>query len=116
MVAQDRGRLDEAEGWCRKSLTISEELGDKHSMAPTFGQLGLLAGDRGQPRQALEWMVRCVTLFGEFPHQATGSGPWHLARLTKQLGMDALEESWQQVTGNLLPANVRGYVASWSAP
>ena len=106
-VAQMRGRLEEAEGWFRRSLAISEELGDKRSMALIFGQLGLLTGDRGQPRQALEWMVRCVTLFGEFPRAATGSGPWHLARLASGFGMDALEESWQQVTGNLLPANVR---------
>jgi hypothetical protein len=42
------------------------------------------------------------------------SGPWHLARLTMQLGMDALEESWQLVTGSPLPANVRDHVESWS--
>ena len=29
MTAQDRGRLDEADDWYRKSLTIEEELGNR---------------------------------------------------------------------------------------
>ena len=40
MTAQDRGRLDEAEDWYRKSLTIKEELGDRPGMAITYHQLG----------------------------------------------------------------------------
>ena len=78
----------------------------------TYGQLGLLAEDRQQPRQALEWMVTCVALFNQFPHPATGPGPFHLARLTSQLGMSVLEETWQQVTGRPLPQPVRDYVTS----
>jgi tetratricopeptide (TPR) repeat protein len=36
-TAQDRGRLDEAEDWYRKALTIFEELGDRPGMAATYG-------------------------------------------------------------------------------
>ena len=56
---------------------------------------------------ALDWMVRCVALFAEFPHPATGPGPHHLARLTRTLGLPALEQSWQRCTGRPLPATVR---------
>jgi len=43
-VAQDRGQLDQAENWYRKSLTIEEETGDRPGMAMTFGRL---AADHG---------------------------------------------------------------------
>jgi tetratricopeptide (TPR) repeat protein len=112
MTAQDRGRLDEAEDWYRKSLVIDGELGDLPGMAMTYGQLGLLAEARQQPGQALDWMVRCVTLFDQFPHPATGPGPEHLARLTGQLGVAALEQAWQQVTGQPVPQPVRDYITS----
>jgi tetratricopeptide (TPR) repeat protein len=111
-IAQDRGRLEEAEEWYRKALTIFEELGDRPDMALTYGQLGLLAGARQQPGQALVWMVRCVTLFDQFPHPLTGPGPRHLARLTKLLGMPALQATWQQVTGQPVPQAVRDYITS----
>ena len=50
ITAQDRGRLDEAEDWYRKSLTINEELGDRPGMALTYAQLGLLAEDGASSR------------------------------------------------------------------
>jgi tetratricopeptide (TPR) repeat protein len=112
ITAQERGRLEEADDWYRKSLAIKEELGSLPGMALTYGQLGLLAEARQQPRQALDWMVRCVTLFSQFPHPSTGSGPSHLTRLARQLGMPALEETWRQVTGHPVPRQVRDYITS----
>jgi tetratricopeptide (TPR) repeat protein len=111
-LAQARGRLEDAEDWYRKSLAIREALGDRPGMAGNYGQLGLLAEQRGQPRQALDWMVRCITVSGEFPHPLTGPGPKYLARLTAQLGIGALETSWQEVTGSPLPQAVRDYINS----
>ncbi len=111
-VAYLRGRLDDAERWYRKSLAIKEELGDRPGMALTFGQLGILAHARGQPPQALEWTVRCVALFTEFPHPATGPGPVNLALLAAQLGTGVLEQCWQHVTGRPLPPEIRSYVES----
>jgi hypothetical protein len=81
-------------------------------MAATYVQLGYLAEDWQQPRQALDWMVRCVTLFGQFPHPATGPGPSQLARLTRQLDMPALEQAWRKVTGQPVPQPVRDYLTS----
>jgi len=67
----------------------------------------LLAEARGDPTAALDWIVRCIALFPEFPHPATGPGPRHLTRLTASLGMPALETSWQRCTGAALPARIR---------
>ena len=107
MVAQDRGDLAAAERWYQQALQIQEALGDRPGLARTYGQLGLLAEVRGDAVAALDWMVRCVALFAEFPHPATGPGPQHLARLTAGLGLPALEASWQRCTGTALPAQVR---------
>jgi hypothetical protein len=81
-------------------------------MAVTYAQLGLLAEDRAQARLALTWNIRCVTLFDEFPSPLTRIGPSDLARLTRQLGLPVLEETWRRVTGQPLPQAVRDYVTS----
>ena len=112
ITAQDRGRLDEADAWYRKSLTISEELGDRRSMALSYAQMGLLAEERSQRTLALEWNIRCVTLFEQFPSPMSGTGPTALARLTGQLGVPALEEAWQHMTGKHVPQAVRDHVAT----
>jgi tetratricopeptide (TPR) repeat protein len=113
ITAQQRGRLDEAEDWYRRSLTVKEELGNRPGIALTYAQLGLLAEDRGQALLALEWNIRCVTLFEEFPSPLTGTGPAALARLTRLLGMPALEQSWRHVTGQPVPPEVREYITNY---
>jgi len=60
-------------------------------------------------------MVKCVALFPEFPHPATGPGPGHLARLTAKLGMPALAASWAKCTGSQLPDKVRSAVSKMIA-
>jgi tetratricopeptide (TPR) repeat protein len=112
IIAQDRGRPDEAEEWYRRSLTIKKEFGDLRGTAVSYAQLGLLAEEQAQARQALEWNIRSVTLFDEFPHPETGSAPAALARLTRRLGIPALEEAWQRITGQPLPRAIRDYVTS----
>jgi tetratricopeptide (TPR) repeat protein len=112
MTAQARGRLEEADDWYRKSLAIKEELGNLPGMALTYGQLGLIAENRDQAPLALEWNIRCVTLFGQFPSPLTRTGTAALARLTRQLGLPALEQAWQQATGQPVPQAVRDYITS----
>ena len=62
MTAQDRGRLDEAEDWYRKSLAINEELGDRPGMASTYHQLGITAQDRGRLDEAEDWYRKSLTI------------------------------------------------------
>ena len=76
MVAQDRGRLEEAADWYARSLAIKEELDDRPKMALTYSQLGLLAEEQDSPGEALEWTVRCVALFDDVPHPGIGDRPW----------------------------------------
>ena len=109
-VAQLRGQLEQAEQWYGKSLAIKQALDNRPGMASSYGQLGLLAEVQGNINAALDWTVRCVALFEQFPHPATGPGPSHLARLTAQLGIAALEASWQKQTGSKLPEHVRSAV------
>ena len=110
ILAQDRGLLEEAEEWYRKSLAINEKLGNRPGMALTLVVRGLLAERLGQQRESMKWMVHGVTLFDEFPHPSTGTGPLDLARLTARLGMDTLEACWREVTGGPLPQTVRDYL------
>ena len=110
VIAQNRGQPDEADDWYRKSLTLSEELGDRPGIARAYAQLGLLAEYRGQAQQALEWNIRCVTSSSPFPSPLTGTGPAALARLTRQVGMPALEQAWQLVTGEPVPQAIRDYI------
>jgi tetratricopeptide (TPR) repeat protein len=112
MVAQHRGDLAAAEAWYCKSLEIEVALGNRPGMATSYSQLGLLAEAREDAMTALDWMVRCIALFPEFPHPATGPGPHHLVRLTATLGIPALEASWQRCTGKPLPDNIRSAVVA----
>jgi hypothetical protein len=109
-VAEERGELPSAESWYKRSLEIEKSLGNRPGMASSYGQLGLLAERRGRAPEALEWTVRCVALFPEFPHPATGPGPRHLARLAGELGIGALEAAWRKATGDELPDPVRSWV------
>jgi tetratricopeptide (TPR) repeat protein len=112
VVAHAGGRFDEADDRYRRSVAISNDLGDGRRAALTYAQLALLAEDRDQDDLALAWNIRCVTLFDEFPSPLAGTGPSALARLARQLGMPALEEAWQQVTGQPVPQPVRDYITS----
>ncbi len=109
-----RGQLEEADDWYRRSLTINEELGNRPGLAATYAQLGLLSEVRDQPELALRWNVRCVALFDEFPSRFTGTGPAALVRLTRQLGLSAVEQAWREVTGQALPSQIRDYLTSHS--
>lgn len=109
-VAQARDDLDTAENWCHESLAINQQLNNRLGMSTTYGQLGLLALARGVPAAALAWTIRCVTLFDTFPHPSTGPAPRLLAKLTTDLGWDALRKEWQKTTGQQLPREVINHI------
>jgi len=112
MVAQGRGKLDEAESWYRKSLEIEEALNNRLRMAITYSALGILEEVRKRPQLALAWDIRCLAQFQDIPHPGTGDGPARLVALTAQLGMEALEACWVDVTGKTLPSAVRAFAVA----
>jgi tetratricopeptide (TPR) repeat protein len=111
-IAEYGGRLEEAEDWYRRSLGIEQELGNRPGMAISYAVLGLLAENRGHAMLALQQNILCVTLFDQFPSPLTVTGPAALARLSRQLGMPALEDAWRQVTGQPVPQAIRDYITS----
>ncbi|MFB8237085.1 tetratricopeptide repeat protein [Kitasatospora purpeofusca] len=111
LTAQAGGRAADAEARYRKALDVSHRIGDTPGLARTFGQFGLFAAEQGRPREAMEWLVRSISCFEEFPHPATWPSVLGLRRLTVDLGPRAVERAWRSVTGRRLPDAVRDRVA-----
>ena len=77
-------------------------------MVTSFGQMGLLVKEQGDVQKALDWTIRAVALFDEFPHPSTGPAPKYLLEFTQELGgVSILEERWQECMGVPLPDYVR---------
>lgn len=111
MLASSEGQLEDAENWYMRAL--DQETGNPKDHVLTYGSLGLLSEQRNDPFKALEWMIKCVSKFDDFPHPATGPAPEHLVRLVSYWGrdgMDLLDWWWEETTGNPLPDSVRTYV------
>jgi tetratricopeptide (TPR) repeat protein len=83
MVAQDRGDLDTAQDWYRKSLAITEELGDRPGMAISYHQLGMAAQDRGDLDTAQNWYRKSLAIEEELGNRAGMAISYH------QLGIAA---------------------------
>ncbi|CAN3978466.1 hypothetical protein KPATCC21470_1089 [Kitasatospora purpeofusca] len=111
LTAQAGGRAADAEARYRKALEVSHRIGDTPGLARTFGQFGLFAAEQGRPREAMEWLVRSITAFEEFPHPATWPSVVGLRRLAVDLGPRSVERAWRTVTGRRLPDAVREQVA-----
>ena len=94
MVAQDRGRLEQAEQWYRKSLAISEDLGNRPGMATSYNQFGMVAQDRGHLEQAEQWYRKSLAInedLGNRPGMATGYGQLGLLAEARGQPQRALE-------------------------
>ena len=82
MTAQDRGRLDEADDWYRKSLAIKKELGNRPGIASGYYQLGVTAQHRRRLDEADDWYRESLTIAEEL-----GNRPG-MALIYHQLGND----------------------------
>jgi len=82
-IARQRGRLDEAEDWYRRTLAIAEEAGDRSGLADTYRDLGVIARDRGDYEQAGEWFRRSLTVKEEIGDRLGTAAIYY------QLGMNA---------------------------
>ncbi|MEE8586207.1 MAG: tetratricopeptide repeat protein, partial [Acidobacteriota bacterium] len=87
MVEQQRGQLDEAEGWYRKSLQINEELGDRPGLARSFHQLGIVEQKRGRLDEAEGWYRKSLQILEELGDRPGLAGSSHqLGRVEEQKG------------------------------
>jgi len=106
-LEQELSRWDEAERWLRKALAVGARMGHDARVAVCYFQLGMLAEARGDAAEALESIVRGLAVGRQFPHFARAKEPGQaLQRATKQLGIGAVQECWQRVTGEPLPADI----------
>lgn len=106
-VSRKAGRLDEAEGWFRKSLAIEESLDSLPGRMSSYGALSILAAfDRKDADTGITWAIRALTVVDEFPHPLTEPSAELLAILARDHGLDAIERSWPDVTGNPLPSTI----------
>ncbi|MFB6889852.1 tetratricopeptide repeat protein [Kitasatospora sp. NPDC056327] len=110
LTAQTGGRAADAEARYRKALDVSHRIGDTPGLVRTFGQFGLFAAEQGRPREAMEWLVRSITCFEEFPHPMTWPSAVNLRLLARDVGPRAVERAWRSVTGRRLPDAVRDHV------
>ncbi|MFJ9976704.1 tetratricopeptide repeat protein, partial [Streptomyces cyaneofuscatus] len=61
-VAQEAGRLDEAEAWYRKSLVVKEDLGNRPGMSSSYHQLGRVAQEAGRLDEAEAWYRKSLVI------------------------------------------------------
>jgi hypothetical protein len=61
-VAQQRGDYEAALDWYRRSLAISEELGDRAGMARTTSQIGVLLTQTDQVADAVPYNLSALSM------------------------------------------------------
>jgi tetratricopeptide (TPR) repeat protein len=108
----DHRHWDEAERCYHQAIAIQQTLNDRIPMAIAYGNLGRLAEDRGDTDGALEWTIRSVALFEQFPHQTTGPAHHQLAQMNRRFGRQALERRWVDIIGSPVPERVRDFLES----
>jgi tetratricopeptide (TPR) repeat protein len=84
-ISYQRGSYEEALEWCRKSLAIKEELGNRAGMASSYGQLGVVARKRGSYEEALAWYRKALAIDEKLGNRAGMAISYH------QLGIVAEE-------------------------
>jgi tetratricopeptide (TPR) repeat protein len=94
-TAQDRGRLDEADDWYRRSLAISERLGNLLSIGHTYHQLGMTAQSRGRLDDAEEWYRRSLAINEDLGNRPRVAITYHqLANTARDRGRLDEADDW----------------------
>ena len=81
-----RGRLDEATHWYRKSLAIREELGDQPGIVATYQQLGSTAQRRRRLDEADDWYRKSLAIREELGDQPGIGATYHHLGMTAWRG------------------------------
>ncbi|MEV5975126.1 CHAT domain-containing protein [Streptomyces sp. NPDC051921] len=111
-VAGIRGDPDEAEAWYRQSRELASEAGDRTGMVYACEGLATSREAQGDLPGTLEWRVRAVSSFEEFPHPVTEPIARSLRKATAEGGLPAVAAAWRAVTGHVLPPAVRAYLTT----
>jgi tetratricopeptide (TPR) repeat protein len=103
-VLVTRGDLDGAMQLYQQSLEIKERLGDLRGKAATLAmmaQVHILRGEQEPALRALLVSLQTLSQIGATPDAQTVAGI--LAGWRRQMGAEAFDRLWQQVTGQALP-------------
>ena len=65
LMARQRGRLAEAEGWYRRLLASDEATGTRREIADSYEVLGGVARDDGRLADAIDWYLKAAEIYGE---------------------------------------------------
>ena len=81
MIAQERGRLADAEACYLQALAVKKQFGLKPSYAVTCHQLGWLGQERGRPDEAESWYRQALAVETELGDRIS------MAKTLSQLGL-----------------------------
>ncbi|NDU77729.1 tetratricopeptide repeat protein, partial [Actinomadura sp. DSM 109109] len=97
-IAQERGKLDEAERWYRLSCEIKEQLRDRPGTAISYHQLGITAQERGKLDEAERWYRRSLAIREELRDPPGMAHSYHQLGTTAQLrgNLDEAERWYRQ--------------------
>ena len=86
-IAQARRRFDEAEGWYKRSLEISERIDDEGGQATGLHQLGTIAQARRRFDEAEDWYKRSLEIEACIGNEDGQAGTLHqLGRIAEEGG------------------------------
>ncbi|MEU1010976.1 tetratricopeptide repeat protein [Streptomyces sp. NPDC005890] len=97
-VAENRGRLEEAEDWYGQSLTVNKNLNNRPGMASTYHHVGRVAELRGRLAEAEDWYRQSLTINKNLNNQpAMAISYHHLGTVAQARGrLDEAEEWYRQ--------------------
>ena len=95
IVAQHRGRFDQAEGWHKKALAICEALDDQPRMAASYHELGLVEQNRSRLDEAEGWYKKALAIFEALGNQPHMASCYHLLGVLAYLSnLPGVAEGW----------------------
>jgi tetratricopeptide (TPR) repeat protein len=111
VLFHEQKRLAEAEQWYQQAREIFESLRDVQRTARTYGQLAMVAEERGDVPHALEWAARTYRLAVDYSPQGIGGDlllqvKAHLARLRDKHGPENFQEWWRGALGTNPPTDL----------
>jgi tetratricopeptide (TPR) repeat protein len=99
IVAMNRGQLEPAMDWLRKSMAIEEALGNERGLASSYHQLGVVAHLGEQLEEAEEWYRKAVVLKEARGDRRSLASTYHqLGRLAQDRNLLDDAEHWYRET------------------